>query len=146
MDKNLGKYIARIEKLEKDLSQTIGRIEELEKVVSAAGGVQKATQKKGATPSSDLDYSLNERTFVNRYATGKSGPRRFTILLAYLAHGKVDKNVEISEIRKRWNKMSAKYMLGKFNMFYPNEAKTRGFVDSKQYGFYSLTKEWKNTL
>lgn len=146
MDKKLVKNINRIEKLEKDLSQTIGRIEKLEKVVSATGGAKIAKQKKGKALSDDLDFSLNERTFAKRYATGKSGPRRFTILVAYLAHGKVDQNVELSEIRRRWNKMSAKNMLGKFNMFYPNDAKTRGFVDSKQYGFYSLTKEWKNVI
>lgn len=136
---DLTKVMDRMKNLEK-------RFVNLEKAILGGTKIKKRIKLNQPKPTSDVDFSINERAFVNRYATGKSGPRRFTILLAYLARGKVDKNVELSEIRKRWNKMSAKYLLGKFNMFYPSEAKTRGFVDSKQYGFYSLTKEWKNVL
>ena len=32
------------------------------------------------------------------------------------------------------------------NMFYPNEAKTKGWTDSRKYGTYCLTNEWKNII
>ena len=96
--------------------------------------------------SHNVDFSLNERAFVKRYTINKSGPKKFTLVLAYLAKGEVEKNIEIGEIKKHWGKMSAKNMLGKFNMFYPNDAKTRGWIDSKEYGAYNLTSEWKNVL
>ena len=102
------------------------------------------TPKK--TTGRDVDFSLNERAFVKRYVVGKSGPKRFTLLLAYLSRGEINKNVELSEIKKHWNKMTAKTLLSRFNMFYPNEAKTRGWIDSKEYGSYNLTNEWKNVL
>jgi len=116
-----------------DLTKIIARIEKLEKVVFGPGiGKNIMVSKKIA--SQDIDFSLNERAFVKRYVVGKSGPKRFTLLLAYLSKGGVNKNIELSEIKGRWNKMSTKALLGKFNMFYPNDAKTRGWVNSKEYG------------
>lgn len=144
MNKDLVPIIKRIENLEKDLSQAIGRIEKLEKPVSAGGGPKKAKQKKVAAPTADLDFSLNERAFVKRYAAGKSGPKKFTILLAYLVRGKVDTDVQLSEIKKCWNKM--KSLIGDFNRSYTDRAKIQGWVDSKEYGSYNLTSEWKKAL
>jgi len=128
-----------------DLTKIIVRIERLEKAVFGSGTKKNIIIPK-KTIGQDIDFSLNERTFVKRYVVGKSGPKRFTLLLAYLSRDEVNKNIELSEIKKHWNKMSAKTLLGKFNMFYPNDAKTRGWVDSKEYGSYNLTNEWKNTL
>jgi len=127
-----------------DIIEIIKRIEKLEKAVFSGG--EKAKKMLSKTSIHDIDFSINERNFVKKYAVDKSGPKKFTLLLAYLVKGEVDKNFELSEIKNRWNKMSAKSMLGKFNMFYPNDAKTRGWVDSKEYGKYNLTKEWKNVL
>ncbi len=128
-----------------DLTKIIGRIEKLEKAVFRSGAVKnKVSFKK--TNSMDVDFSLNERTFVKRYAMDKSGPKKFVLLLAYFSKGEENKNIELSELKKHWNKMTAKTLLGKFNMFYPNDAKTRGWIDSKEYGNYNLTNEWKNVL
>jgi len=127
-----------------DLTQIISRIEKLEKAVFSNSETEK--KSKFATPSKNIDFSLNERAFVKRYVIDKSGPKRLTLLLAFLVKGEIDKNIDLSEIRGHWNKMSAKTLLGKFNMFYPNDAKTRGWVNSKEYGSYCLTDEWKNVL
>jgi len=127
-----------------DLSQIIFRIEKVERAVFGTGNGKKAKKKKETISNGDLDFSLNERAFVKRYASGKSGPKKFTILLAYLSDGQIGTNIQLSDIKKRWNKM--KSLLGKFNMFYSNEAKNKGWVDSKEYGKYSLTKEWKESL
>jgi hypothetical protein len=116
-----------------NLTKLLERIERLEEVVFGSGEIKSKTRDKVVTKSKDIDFLLNERAFVNRYATDKSGPKKFTLLLAFLVKGKNDKNMELSEVKKHWNKMSAKNLLGKFNMFYPNEAKTRGWVDSKKH-------------
>jgi hypothetical protein len=122
------------------------RIERLEEVVFGSCKIKRKKRDKSVTRSKEIDFLLNERAFVDRYATDKSGPKKFTLLLAYLVKGEVDKNMELSEIKKHWNKMRARTLLGKFNMFYPNDAKTRGWVDSKKYGIYCLTNEWKSVL
>lgn len=128
---------------DENFARIIERIEKLEKAVFHSGSVKKATPTASIH---DVDFSINERAFVKRYRADKSGPKKFTLLLSYLAKGEIDKNVELSEIRKHWDKMSAKNMLGKFNMFYPNDAKNRGWIESKEYGKYNLTNEWKNIL
>jgi len=128
---------------DKDLTQIMARLEKLETVVFGAGKSMKAEKKRESAPSGDLDFSLNERAFVKRYRTNKSGPKKFTLLLAYLAKGQVDKNIGLSEIKKRWDKMKGRSLLGAFNMFYPIEAKTQGWVNSKERGAYSLSKQWK---
>ncbi len=127
-----------------NIKEIINRIEKLEKAVFGNG--KKAKKIHPKTSALDINFSINERNFVKKYAVDKSGPKKFTLLLAYLVNGEVDKNFELSEIKNRWNKMSAKSMLGKFNMFYPNDAKNRGWINSKEYGKYNLTKEWKNVL
>lgn len=126
-----------------NLTEIIKRIEKLEKAVFDNNEKKKTLSK---ISTHNINFSINERTFVKRYAIDKSGPKKFTLLLAYLVNGEVDKNFELSDIKNRWNKMSAKNMLGKFNMFYSNDAKNRGWVNSKEHGKYNLTSEWKNVL
>lgn len=126
-----------------NLAQIMSRIERLEQAVFGTP-TAKGTKKKKPPPSGDLDFSLGERAFVKRYAAKKSGPRKFTILLAHFAQGEVGKDIQLSAIEGRWNKM--KSLLDKFNRFYSNEAKNQGWVDSKKRGSYRLTKEWKESL
>ncbi len=127
-----------------NLIEIIKRIDKLEKAVFGDGKNKMKSASKISTRN--IDFSINERAFVKRYAVDKSGPKKFTLLLAYFANGEVDKNFDLSDIKNHWNKMSAKNMLGKFNMFYPNDAKNRGWIDSKEYGKYNLTNEWNNVL
>jgi hypothetical protein len=129
-----------------NLADIIARIEKLEKEVFGSATIKKSFTTPPLNQNHKIDFSINERAFVNRYATDKSGPKKFTLLLAYLAKGEVEKNIQLSEIKKHWGKMTAKTLLGKFNMFYPNDAKTHGWIDSKEYGSYNLTNEWKEIL
>ena len=126
-----------------NLAHIIARVEKLEKAVFGSDMKEKKLSVKTSDIKTDIDFSINERAFVKRYTTDKSGPKKFTLLLAYLAKGEIDKNIQLSEIKKHWGKMTSKALLGKFNMFYPNDAKTRGWIDSKEYGSYNLTNEWK---
>lgn len=90
-----------------------------------------------------LDFSLNERNFIKTYTKGLSGPKKFTLLLAYIAKGKAGTDIEVGVIKSKWNKMKAKNLLGyAFNVKYPSEAKTSGWVDSKKYGFYHMRQGW----
>src|SRR3989338_8236328 len=126
-----------------NLTDIVARIEKLENKVFGTPAKNKKTIATQLNVKRDIVFSINERAFVSRYATDKSGPKKFTLMLAFLAKGEVDKNIELSEIKKHWGKMTSKTLLGKFNMFYPNDAKTRGWIDSKEYGSYNLTNEWK---
>ena len=128
-----------------NLKQIMARLEKLEKTVFGYDMKEKKLPSQTSDMNRDIDFSINERAFVKRYATDKSGPKKFTILLAYLSKGAVEKNVRLGEIKKHWGKMTTKTLLGKFNMFYPNEAKTQGWIDSKEYGNYNLTSEWKKS-
>lgn len=132
-----------------NLNKIITRIEKIEKAVFDNNGEEKIKNKrKGIKNVRNIDFTLNERTFIKRYSPDKSsGPKKFTLLLAYLVKGEVDKNIKLSEVKKHWNKMKAKSLLGgEFNMFYPNKAKENGWVDSKEYGSYNLTDEWENII
>lgn len=132
---------------EQDLGKVIDRIEKLEKAVFGDKKITKEEKKRKVVAISDIKFSLNERAFVKRYAIDKSGPKKFTLLLAFLAKGELEKSIKLNEIKKHWNKMKAKTLLGKFNMFYPNEAKTKGWIDpTKERGTYCLTNEWKDVL
>jgi hypothetical protein len=127
------------------LEALIKRVEKLEQAVFGKTGENRKPQAapKG-TP--DIDFQLNERAYVKRYLAGKGGPRKFTLLIAYLTKGQIGVNVKLGEIERLWGKMSAKPLLGKFNRFYSNAAKTNGWVDSKEHAAYFLTKEWKNAI
>ncbi len=125
--------IFRIEKIEKDIA-------DLKKAVFDDSHPKLITKKSS---HQEPNFSLNIRAFAKRYAAGKSGPKRFVLLLAFLAKGEVGVDVELEKVRNEWSKMSAKNLLGKFNRFYPNEAKTQGWADSKAHGTYCLTNAWK---
>ena len=129
---------------EETLQSIVTRVRKLEKAVFGSGATEKSS--KVTKVNSDINFSINERAFIKQYAADKSGPKKFVLLLAYLAQGEIDKNIDLGEIKKHWGKMTTKTLLGKFNMFYPNKAKTRGWADSKEYGSYCLTNSWKEIL
>lgn len=130
-----------------DLSSLITRIDRLEAEVFGAKfkHTKESANISAKTKNPKLDFSINIRAFVKRFVADKSGPKKFVLLLAYLAKGEAGKNVVLGDIRKEWNKMSGKNLLGKFNRFYPNEAKTQGWVDSKEYGTYCLADSWQES-
>ncbi|MDD5773695.1 MAG: hypothetical protein PHX78_09560 [bacterium] len=130
---------------EHEIMEILKRIDRLEKAIFSSEK-KKTTVKEKRVLGSDINFSLNERTFVKRYACDKSGPKKLTLLLAYFTKGALDKSIELADIKKLWNKMKTKTLLGTFNMFYTSEAKTKGWIDSKKYGYYNLTNEWKNVL
>ncbi len=129
-----------------DLSSLVVRVELLEAEVFGGKARQPKTKKTHAkAATSKLNFGINVRAFVKRFVADKSGTKKFVLLLAYLTKGETEKNVSLADIRKEWDKMSAKNLLGKFNRFYPNNAKTQGWVDSKEYGTYCLSAGWQES-
>ena len=100
----------------------------------------------------DLDFDLDIRAFVKRYAIGtgknrKSGPQKFVLLLVYMSQGDINKDIEVKDIKKEWNKMKSKELLSiSFDTKTATRAKTNGWVRSRKYGSYHLTKNWKEAL
>lgn len=125
-----------------DERQILDRLKNLEDVVFGASKKKKIKKTKINTDVK-IDLSLSIRAYAKKILSKLSGPKKFTLLLAYLTEGEVKKDISIEEIKKNWNKMKGKNMLGKYNAFYSGEAKNQGWVDSTKHGQYHLLKDWK---
>lgn len=94
-----------------------------------------------------LDFSTPIRAFVKRHGSGLSGPKKFTLLVAYLTKGETTKEISLAEIEKHWNKMTAKNLLAmKFNRFYSSQAKDNDWVNAGKTGSYNLRPSWKDAF
>lgn len=127
-----------------DYAQLEARITRLEEVVFSA-------DKKFEAPTSapdKLDWNLNERAFVSKYAGDlTSGTEKFVLLVAYLAKGDEQAKISLKDVQQLWGKMTASSLLGmKYNAKYPTEAKTRGWVNSPAKGAYELAYGWEEVL
>jgi excinuclease UvrABC ATPase subunit len=109
-------------------------------------------QRRSANPSSGvtksnlarIDFDIPIRPFVKLYSKGLAGPKKFTLIVAYLSKGDFKKEVTLAEIEKTWNKMTAPHLLGmKFNRFYAGQAKDNDWVETKKKGTYNLRPSWK---
>jgi hypothetical protein len=121
----------------KQLAQARKIIDNCVELLSAAPPITRKfvgkTVQKKTRPQ--LNLALNERNFIRTYGKGLSGPKKFVLLLAREVKGKVGTEVKLDILRTKWNKMTAKGLMGyQFNLFYPNDAKTRGWIDSKKNG------------
>lgn len=114
----------------------------------AKGPGKPAVHAARANTSTSVRFDMNERAFVKRHVKPLSGgPKKFVLLLAFLTKGDTDKEMELSEIERLWNKTSSKTLLGmKFNRFFPTTAKENGWVNSRKRGFYQLERSWKDVL
>lgn len=92
-----------------------------------------------------VDFSLPLRAFMNRYARGRSGPEAFTMLVARLANGEIDREVRADEIRREWTRMTG--ILGNsFAAVFGTRAKNQAWVDSPQRGVFVLLPDWTGAL
>jgi hypothetical protein len=91
-----------------------------------------------------LDFSLPIRAFIKRHARHLSGPKKFTLLVAYLAKGDLKKTISLVEIKKHWSRMTAKSLLAvEFNSFYSSPAKDNDWVNTEKTGLYYLRPSWR---
>lgn len=91
------------------------------------------------------DLTLPLRPFMNRYAQGISGPRKFALLVARLSGGDSNAEVPGNDIERQWNKMKG-LLGGAFNPAYSTRAKDNGWVDSPKMGVYILLPGWEGAL
>lgn len=92
-----------------------------------------------------IDFKKPIRPFIKEYTNDKSGPKKFTLLVAYLIKGDMSQSVLLSEVEKQWNKMKS-LLGGDFNRFYSSQAKDKDWVDSPKQGLYILRPKWKDVL
>ena len=134
---------------------------ELRLVPQAGGATKRAAQRAAPrrTPArptpmpspkpaskANPDFTLPVRPFMKRYGARTSGSRRFAILLAHMAKGKLSTPVKAADIEKQWNKMKPIMGGTAYNGAYPTRAKDSGWVDSAKSGSYVLLGEWKHAL
>lgn len=129
----------------KVINEILNRLEKLEDVVFKSDQVNKS--KKTSTVQSNFDgtklnFDINERAFIKKYAKKMSGPKKFTLLVAFNSKGDEKVDAQLGEIETMWNRMKS-LLRGKFNRFYPNAAKTNGWVDSEKKSLYHLSNNWK---
>lgn len=131
-------------KTEKTSSDILRRIAKLEDAVFGKGNAISTTHHAKQKSSESLDFSMGIRGFVKRHAKGMSGPKKFTLLLAYLAKGDLDKTILFVEIKKHWNNLTAKSLLGmEYNSFFASSAKESDWVKTEKNGSYNLRPSWK---
>ena len=92
-----------------------------------------------------FDFGKPERAFFKTHARNLSGPKKFVLMLAYLAKGVTGKEVALRDIEKHWNKMTS-HLSVKFNRFYSTSAKDSGWVDSPKTGAYVLCPSWREAF
>ncbi len=138
---NRDKLIVALQQIRAIVDEVIGEV-----------GHEKRGRKKPAARvtehairATDVSFSMNVLAFMNKYARGLKGPRKFALLLARLVKGNVSQQVTRAELESHWNKMKV-VLGGRFNPVYPNRAKAKGWVDSPKHGVYTLSDSWKECL
>jgi hypothetical protein len=105
--------------------------------------------KVATTPNTpgpqNLNFELPLRPFIKKYSQSMSGPKRLTLLVAWIAKGKAEVAVERADVAKAWNKMKA-LMGGPFNSAYETRARDSGWVHSPKAGVYTLLPGWRDVV
>lgn len=136
-------------------SEIVTKLKEIARIIdecipllsSDQAQVKTETQKKSPKSHSSVDFSIPIRPFVKKYSTGMSGPKKFTLLVAYLTNADPKKTVPLEEVKNQWNKMSSKGLLGmKFNLFYSSSSRENDWVHTPSTATYSVRPSWKDIL
>jgi len=134
-----GEFIEKLERIKELVDRCIFEI---------SGGSQKIRNlehlKREAkkVTHAQVNFSLNARAFVKKYAKQLSGPKKFVLILAYLARGQINKEISLADIEKLWERMTG--LIGmEFNSAYAVRAKDNGWVNPIKQGVYILTDSWK---
>ncbi len=133
------------------LQQIKSLTEDCIRAVDSRGSKQRVVKSRSGQHTSplpiDVDFGKPLRPFIKTYGKGLSGPKKFTLLLSWLAGGDANKQIALSEIQKKWKRMTAKSLLGMgFNPFFPAAARDNDWLESKKQGVYNLRPDWRNAL
>lgn len=138
---NRGKLIAALQQIKALAEESLYAVEEQPKSQSSK---KKSVQPKDHGPI-QVDFDKPFRPFIKSYAKGFSGPKKFVLLLSWLAKGDLKKEVSLGEIERHWNRMTSLLEM-KFNRFFPAQAKDNDWVESKKTGLYNLRPDWRDVL
>ncbi|MEX0735386.1 MAG: hypothetical protein WDZ66_00830 [Steroidobacteraceae bacterium] len=119
---------------------------ELVRILKSARASKPVAKAHTASHSATkISFSLNSRAFMNKYAKTMSGSRKFTLLLAHLAQGKIGKLVAGEQITSTWNRMKS-VLGGAYNAAHATRAKAEGWIDSPKWAHYALAESWKEVI
>ena len=124
-----------------DLKHIIDRITRLENAIFGMPG--KITDDK-PSEKKPIEFSMNERAYAQKFCRPKSGPAKFTLLVAFLVRGEESKEIPYTEVKKLWERMTV--IIGKFNPAYSDAAKRLGSVTTPKKGFYQLAGTWREVI
>lgn len=127
----------------KDIVEIRERLVRLEKAVFGEHG----DTARSSVVSSGLDFSLNERAFIKKYASGFNGQEFFTLITAYQSKGKESAPVELAQIKTTW-KGSFGIIGIPYASIFSTRAKDKGWIDTLKgsRGSYTLGKHWQEIL
>ena len=132
-------FVNRLEEIKKLADQCILEIGSTPSKPAGLGGSKPEVEEANLTK---LNFSLNVRAFVKKYAKQLSGPKKFVLILAYLAKGQINKEIPLADIERLWERMTG--LIGiDFSRTYALRAKENGWVNSTKQGVYILTDSWK---
>jgi hypothetical protein len=92
-----------------------------------------------------LDFRLPTRPFMKRYSGELSGPKKLTLLVAYLAKGQTNQPVARIDVEKEWKKMGA-LLGGRYNAAYDTRARDNGWISSPKAGSFQLLEGWMEAI
>lgn len=91
-----------------------------------------------------LDFNSNPRAFFKKYTHGLPGPKKFVLVVAYIAKGRTSVVVPFGQIQKIWDSNRGALGGGKLtSRTYGTRAKEKDWVESPKYGSYRLTDKWR---
>ncbi len=123
--------------------QILERLEKIELLIFKSKK-KNNTKHKDFTDLTKINFDLNTRAFFKRYGKNLTGPKNFTLIVAFLCEGQVGKSILAEDIINCWNKNfvflgGKKLTSGTFG----TRAKEKEWIDSKKYRFYELTSKWQ---
>ena len=90
----------------------------------------------------DIDFSMQARAFFKKYAKDMSGPKTFTLMVAYFVNRKSTEAASLADIQGEWSKMKS-IIKPKFSPTFALRARESDWIVSPQNSLYSLRPSWK---
>lgn len=108
--------------------------------------VRPATGAPAPHAPRDLDFGLSSRAFVRKYGgLAESGPKKFVLLLSWIAKGRTDSQIDAEALRREWAKV--KGLIGaEYQTMFATRARDNGWVDSPKHGVFQLGRGWRDAL
>jgi hypothetical protein len=141
---NRTEIIASLKQIQELTTVCLEAFEEKASLPKSTRAKEPRAGKVRASPHVAIDLSQPFRPFAKNHVRGRTGPQKFTLVLAYLAKGNVKAEIKLDAVMKSWSKV--KGFLGEFNFAHPTRAKDNGWVDSAKQGVYTLRPDWTEIL